>query len=62
MEWYIQSAWDCFMRVVNFMKFTTILTIGGKDITFLGLLITCVLFNFILWVIYEILGLVIDIA
>ena len=62
MESYIVSAWNCFMRVVSFMKDTTILTIGGNNVTFLGLLIFCAIFNLILWIIWELLDLVINIA
>ena len=62
MESYIQSAWNCFMKVVSFMKDTTILTIGGNNVTFLGLLIFCAIFNLILWILWELLDLVINIA
>lgn len=62
MESYFTQAWNSFMKVVSWMKDTTILTVGGNDVTFLGLLIFCAVFNLILWVIYEILGLVINIA
>lgn len=62
MELYFNQAWNTFMRVVSWMNDTTILTVGGNNVTFLGLIIVCAIFNLILWVIYEILGLVIDIA
>lgn len=62
MESYFDTAWYNFMKVVTWMKDTTILTVGGNDVTFLGLLIFCVVFNFILWVIYELLELGIFIA
>ena len=62
MENYVQSAWDLIMRVVSFMKDTVILTVGGTQVTFLGLLICTMVVNFLLWVIYELLGLVIDLA
>ena len=62
MESYIQTSWNCFMKVVSFMKDTTILTIGGNNVTFLGLLIFCAIFNLILWILWELLDLVINIA
>lgn len=62
MESYIVSAWNTFMRVISFMKDTTILTVGGVNVTFLGLLIAITVFEILIWVIYELLGLVIDLA
>lgn len=62
MESYIQSAWNIIMSIVSFMKDTVILTVGGNQVTFLGLLIVTMVVNFLLWVIYELLGLVIDLA
>lgn len=62
MESYIVNAWNCFMRVVSFMKDTTILSIGGNNVTFLGLLVFCCLVNLIIWIIYELLGLFIEVS
>ena len=62
MESYIQSAWNIIMRIVSFMKDTVILTVGGTQVTFLGLLIVTMVVNFLIWVVYELLGLVIDLA
>lgn len=62
MEGYFQSAWVIFMRVVSYMKDTTILTVAGHNVTFLGLLIAIIIFDILLWVVYELLGLAIDLA
>ncbi len=61
MEWYFQEAWDKFLIVVDWMKSTTILTVGGVNVTFLGLLITISIFDILLWVIYQLLDVAIDI-
>lgn len=62
MESYFDVAWNLFMYVVNWMQDTTILTVAGVNITFLGLLIALTVFCILLWVIYELLGLIIDLA
>lgn len=56
MENYIINAWNIFLQVITFMNSTTILTIGGVSVTFLGLLVTTVLVSMFLWVVYEVLG------
>lgn len=56
MENYIVNAWNIFLQVITFMNSTTILTVGGISVTFLGLLVTTVLVSMFLWVIYELLG------
>ena len=56
MENYIVSAWNIFLQVITFMNSTTILTIGGVSVTFLGLLVTTVLVSMFVWVVYEVLG------
>ena len=48
MEWYIQEAWYIFLVVVSWMSDTTILTVHGVDITFMGLLLFGVAFRLIL--------------
>lgn len=62
MESYFDAAWNLFMYVVNWMQDTTILTVAGVNVTFLGLLIVLTVFCFLLWVIYELLGLYIAIG
>lgn len=62
MESYFDTAWNLFMYVVNWMQDTTILTVAGVNVTFLGLLIALTVFCILLWVIYELLGLIIDLA
>ena len=62
MESYIQSAWNNVLRIISFMQNTVILTVGGVQVTFLGLLICTMIINFLIWVLYELLGLVIDLA
>lgn len=56
MESYIINAWNIFLQVITFMNSTTILTVGGVSVTFLGLLVTTVLVSMFLWVVYEVLG------
>ena len=56
MESYIVNAWNIFLQVITFMNSTTILTVGGISVTFLGLLVTTVLVSMFVWVIYEVLG------
>ena len=51
MESYFDQAWFCFTSVVNWMKSTTLLTVGGVDVTFLGLLLSCVAVNLIFGII-----------
>ena len=55
MESYIHSAWNIILSVIMFMSNTTILTIGGVNVTFLGLAIVILLFDIIIWVIFEVL-------
>lgn len=62
MEWYIQSAWNFFTRILAWMNETTILSVAGINVTFLGLLITLAVFEILLWVIYEVLELAISIG
>lgn len=62
MEGYFQTAWNCFMRTVSFMKDTTILSVGGHNVTFLGLLLVCTVFNLIVWLIYSLLDLLIEVS
>ena len=56
MESYIVNACNIFLQVITFMNSTTILTVGGISVTFLGLLVTTVLVSMFVWVIYEVLG------
>ena len=56
MESYIVSAWNIFLQVITFMNTTTILTVGGINVTFLNLLVTTVLVSMFVWVVYEVLG------
>lgn len=56
MESYVISAWNIFIQVITFMNNTTILSVGGVNVTFLGLLVTTVLVSMFVWVIYELLG------
>lgn len=51
MESYFDQAWFLFTSVVNWMRSTTILTVGGVDVTFLGLLLSCVAINLIFGII-----------
>lgn len=55
MESYIQAAWNSFMQVIGFMQSTTILSVGGINITFLGLAVFIVFFNILSWVVFELL-------
>lgn len=54
MEWYINEAWLNFSRLVYWMGSTTILSVGGTDVTFLGLLIVLALFDILVWLIFTI--------
>lgn len=56
MEGYLISAWNIFLNVITFMQSTTILTVAGIDVTFLGLAVTIVFFNILSWVVFELLG------
>lgn len=56
MESYIQNAWENFLLIVNFMQSTVIFTIGGLNITFLGLLICTMVINILYWLLFELLG------
>lgn len=56
MESYLVTAWNIFLNVITFMQTTTILTIGGVDVTFMGLAVTLVFFNILYWVVFELLG------
>lgn len=53
MESYIVSAWNIFLSVITYMQTTTILTVGGVNVTFLGLAVVIVLFNILSWVVFE---------
>lgn len=51
METYFNQAWYLFTSVVNWMRSTTLLTVGGVEVTFLGLLLSCVAINLIFGII-----------
>ena len=53
MESYIVNAWNIFLSVITYMQTTTILTVGGVNVTFLGLAVVIVLFNILSWVVFE---------
>lgn len=53
MESYIVTAWNIFLQVINYMQSTTILTVGGISVTFLGLGVAIVLFNILWWVVFQ---------
>lgn len=55
MESYLQIAWNIFLQVVTYMNSTTILSIGGIDVTFLGLAIFIMVFSVLSWVVFELL-------
>lgn len=55
MESYIQVAWSTFIQVIGFMQGTTILSVGGINVTFLGLAVFIVFFNILSWVVFELL-------
>ena len=61
MESYIQNAWNNVLRIISFMQDTVILTVGGVEVTFLKLLICTTIINFLIWVWYELLGLLQDV-
>lgn len=44
-EGYMQNAWTNFTMLTSWMSNTTILTIGGENITFMGLMLYVALFN-----------------
>lgn len=56
MESYIVTAWNIFLNVVTFMSSTTILTVGGINVTFLELAVAIVMFNILAWAVYELFG------
>ena len=56
MEGYLTSAWNIFLSVITFMQSTTILSIAGINVTFMGLAVTIVFFNILSWVVFELLG------
>lgn len=59
MESYLQSAYNLFLNLVTWMKNTTILTIRGNNVTFLGLLIALTIFNIlvsVIWYIIDVYG------
>lgn len=58
MESYIQSAWNNILTVISFMQNTVILTVGGVQVTFLGLLVCTLFINILFWVFFELIGLV----
>lgn len=43
-ESYMKYAWDIFINLTHWMAKTTILSINGIDFTFLGVLVSAVLF------------------
>ena len=51
---YMVQAWNIFTQVLNFMKNTTILSIGGVNITFLGLACSIMAFTIIVELIQHI--------
>lgn len=53
MESYIVSAWNIFLSVITYMQSTTILTVAGVNVTFLGLAVVIVFFNILSWVVFE---------
>lgn len=55
MESYLQIAWNIFLQVVTYMNSTTILSIGGINVTFLGLAIFIMFFSVLSWVVFELL-------
>lgn len=55
MESYLQTAWNIFLQVVTYMNSTTILSIGGINVTFLGLAIFIMFFSVLSWVVFELL-------
>lgn len=55
MESYLQIAWNIFLQVVTYMNSTTILYIGGINVTFLGLAIFIMFFYVLSWVVFELL-------
>lgn len=55
MESYIVNAWNMFLTVVTYMQTTTILSVGGVNVTFLGLAVAIVLFNILSWCLFQIL-------
>lgn len=55
MESYLQIAWNIFLQVVTYMNSTIILSIGGIDVTFLGLAIFIMFFSVLSWVVFELL-------
>ena len=55
MENYIVMAWYVFMQVIGFMQETTILSVGGVNVTFLGLAVAIMIFSIAHAVIYTLL-------
>ena len=55
MESYIVSAWNVFLQVIAFMQDTTILSVGGINVTFLGLAVAIMIFSIAHFVIYTLL-------
>lgn len=55
MENYIVMAWNVFMQVIGFMQETTILSVGGVNVTFLGLAVAIIIFSIAHAVIYTLL-------
>lgn len=54
MESYLQNAMNIFSTVLNFLSTTTILTVGGVSITFLGLGCFVMAFSIISYIIQAI--------
>lgn len=54
-EWYLQSAWSLYQNLITWMKSTVILQVYGVNVTFFGLLLTCIAFKLILALIHALL-------
>ena len=53
-EWYLQEAWMNFSRLLYWMANTTILSINGQNVTFMGLLIALAIFDILVWLFFTI--------
>lgn len=49
------QAFQLMTRLIDWMKATTILNVGGVDVTFWGLLLTCVVFKLIMSLVWALL-------
>lgn len=54
-ESYLQEAWQLYINLLHWMQQTTILQVYGVNVTFYGLLITCIAFKLILALIHALL-------